>query len=81
MYRLTLINPDGALVAEVPDSPVLPRFMHVYKDDDDGQGRLELSDQPDPGQTVTERVVSFARVASAVWVDDDRAALFVRVAS
>lgn len=76
MYNLTLCDRDGSLVAVIPETPVLPRFMHLTRNDDGAA--VEMSDEPLPSDP-DGRVVSFARVASAVWTDDDRSALFVRL--
>jgi hypothetical protein len=64
MYQLTLCNPDGTLVAIIPDNKILPRYLH------------DMAVAPDE---ILDPVTTVARVASSVHVDDDRAALFVRV--
>jgi hypothetical protein len=74
-YNLTLCDLDGTLMAVVPEAPALPRFLHIT-----GQS-VALSDDAEPPADETDHVTTFARIASAVWVDDDRNALFVRVAS
>jgi hypothetical protein len=73
MYQLTLCNPDGTLVAIIPDNKILPRYLHVTA------GFLYLSDMAVAPDEIVDPVTTFARVASSVHVDDDRAALFVRV--
>lgn len=77
-YHLTLIEDDGTLIASA-DSLVLPRFLHMHHVEE-GQ-IVELSDEPAPDETIDGPVLTFARIASAVWVDDERAALFVRLRS
>lgn len=76
MYHLTLCDRDGSLVAVLPESPVLPRFMHLTREDEGAA--VVMSDEAEPGDA-DARVVSFGRVASSVWIDDDRNALFVRL--
>jgi hypothetical protein len=74
MYNLTLCDLDGSLVACIPEAPVLPRFLHVTA------GAIALADSDTPTDVdPAEHVTTFRRVASSVWVDDDRGALFVRV--
>lgn len=82
MYTLTLIDPDGSLIA-VAQSPGVPRFMHITKPATaDEMGAIELSDNPEPdNDDALAEITSFARIASAVWVDDQRDALYVRVRS
>jgi len=73
MYHLTLCDTNGRMLACLPDAPVLPRFLHMTDD-----GMCVATD--DSEQPVTmEHVTTFKRVASSVWVDDERDALFVRV--
>ena len=73
-YSLTLCNPDGTLMAVVPDAPILPRFLHVTA------GAIALSDEAEPAdELAADHVTTFARIASSIWVDDERNALFVRV--
>ena len=72
MYNLTLCDLDGSLIASIPEAPVLPRFLHVTAD------RIALADTAEPEPT-GDHVTIFRRIASSVWVDDDRGALFVRV--
>jgi hypothetical protein len=73
-YALTLCDLDGSLVACVPEAPVLPRFLHVTA------GAIALSDEAEPDETM-DHVTTFARIASSIWIGDERDALFVRVAT
>ena len=75
-YRFVLIDTNGAQLGEAL-SPLLPRYLHAI-DAADGQ-EWELTDNPDPEPTPFH-VTTFARIGSAVYVDDDRDAMFVRVA-
>jgi hypothetical protein len=75
MYQLTLILPDGSMVLTTP-SPINSRYIHLSPVD----GTALLSDDPAPPAELPN-CDTFARVASAVHVDDDRCALFVRVAA
>jgi hypothetical protein len=72
-YRLVLIDTEGRTLGQAM-SPVLPRYLHLHPD----QQTIEMTDEPTPEDTV-DHVDSFARIASAVWVDDERDALYVRV--
>jgi hypothetical protein len=73
-YSLTLCHPDGALHAVIPDAPVLPRYLHVMEES------IALSDDAEPdAEMIANDATTFMRVASSVWVDDERDALFVRV--
>ena len=71
-YTLTLCDLDGTLMAVLPDAPALPRFLHLSAETVVG------SDEAEPAESA-DHVTTFARIASAVWVNDDRSALFVRV--
>jgi hypothetical protein len=74
-YSLTLCDPDGTLMAVVPEAPALPRFLHVTA------GAMQLSDEAEPADELggVNHVTTFQRIASSVWIDDERDALFVRV--
>lgn len=72
-YRLVLSDDNGRPIAEAL-SPVLPRFIHITGDNE----RWEASDDPQPADTMAHSE-TFARIGSAVWVDNSKDALFVRV--
>lgn len=73
-YHVLLIAADGTKRAEVT-LPVLPRFIHH------GNENIVLSDEPEPPADLDEfgTILSFARIGSAVRVDDVRDALFLEV--
>ena len=79
-YALTMMDPDGTLIARLPEAPTLPRFIHMTDE------ACALTDDAEPPPTA-EHVTTFARVASSVWTAGDlsvgyigqRDALFVRV--
>lgn len=75
-YTITLIDPDSGQQFSQVVAPVLPRFIHIIHDSGDIVV-AELSDQPEPSD-LSKPTTSFDRVGSAVWVDDDRNALFAR---
>lgn len=75
-YRLVLIDDEGRVFGSAMCSG-LPRYVHMVSDAE-GE-RWEGSDEPSPTEPVFH-AETFARVGSAVWVDDGRDALFVRTA-
>lgn len=79
MYNLTLCEPDGSLIASIPDAPLLPRFLHVTA------AAILLADDIDPGNAFAAdpaaHVTTYARIASSVWLDDSRDALYCRVSA
>lgn len=72
-YTLTLIDGETGKVLSTALAPVLPRHIYVST-----SGTAELSDSSEPSAELGLNVEAFDRLASAVWVDDDRSALFVR---
>lgn len=74
-YELTLAQTDGRVLGKMIASG-LPRHIHVATSGEH-EGEAFLSDNPEPPD-LSVHVVSFDRIGSAVHVDDDRDALFVR---
>ena len=76
-YNLTLCEPDGTLVASIPEMPALPRFLYVTP------ATLQLADHLDENldRIAAETTTIYAGVASSVWTDDDRNALYVQIVS
>jgi hypothetical protein len=68
-YECALMHPDGTFVGTI-ETPGLPRHIFAC-----AGGRGFLSDKPEPPE---DGAMAFDRVGSAVHVDDDRVALFVR---
>lgn len=74
-YKVTLIHEDGRLIGK-GTIPMPTRYIHLVEGNDN-EFAVELSD--DPPADEDRHLDSFARVATPVWVDTDKFALYVRM--